>query len=484
MIKFVFDYDASRKMGQVQSDYLDNLCEHFSIEDPIANIKKMRYGSFIPSRMYAITRAGRFKLGMFAEIANYISSLNIPYKMVVTPLLHEKFFADYGITDLVKLSLPLRDYQETGILKCLKQGNGVAVSATASGKTLIIATLVETIRKNSEKSHKTLIVVPGIQLVEQTFNDLLEYGVDSKILSRWSGDHAYNSNSKIVIASLSILQSKKSDLQILEDCDLFIADEVHKFRKGNKANKLLDKVKTIHRFGFTGTMPEDKMDEWNIIGRFGPILMKKTSKELQDKDYVTDAKVQVVRIKYKEPFVYKNCSTFLEPTARYNEECEYIYNNSFRNGVISQLAHKVNNNMLILVDRIDQGELLTKTIKEHKKGKKVFFIRGSVEVQDREKIRQIMETNNNVVCVAITSIFSTGINIKNLHYILFASAGKAKIKIIQSIGRGLRLHASKDMLIIFDICDILEYSVKHLAKRLSLYTKEKIKYAIKEINEK
>jgi len=140
--------------------------------------------------------------------------------------------------------------------------------------------------------------------------------------------------------------------------------------------------------------------------------------------------------------------------------------------------------MLVLVDRIEHGETLTAEIKKHSKKKKVYFIRGSVEVDDREKIRRIMETNDNVVCVAITSIFSTGINIKNLHYILFANAGKAKIKIIQSIGRGLRLHENKDMLIIFDISDRLEYSNKHLSKRLSLYNKEKIKYAIEEIIEK
>jgi len=470
-------------MGIVQSDYLDNLREHFSVKDPLAGLKKQRYGRFIPIRTYAITPGGRFKLGMFGDIANYVRDLNIPYKMIITEPLKEAFFCNYNISNIVKLKYDLRDYQELAVTKALKQGNGVIVSATASGKTLIIASLVETIRANSHKDHKTIIVVPGIQLVEQTYKDFIQYGVNRNVISKWSGDNTCDKTSKIIITSLSILQSKLADLSILNTCDLFIADECHKFRIGNKANSLLKSVNTPHTYGFSGTMPENKIDEWNIIGMFGPILLRKTSNDLQKQDFITDAIVQVIRIKYKIPLVYKTRATVVDPSAKYNEECDYIYKNEYRNRCISKLAHNTDKNILILVDRIEQGEILTKTISEIDSNKTVYFIRGSVDVEDREKIRNLMETSDNIICIAITAIFSTGINIKNLHYILFASAGKAKIKIIQSIGRGLRLHDNKDRLIIFDICDILEYSTKHLSKRLSLYNKEKIKYVIKEINE-
>jgi len=471
-------------MGSVQSEYLDNLREHFSVEDPIAGIKKMRYGGFMPTRIYAITQSGRFKLGMFSEIANYIRSLNIPYKMVVTEPLKTQYFCNYNIKSIKKLSYDLRDYQETAVIKGLKQGNGVIVSATASGKTYIIATLVETIRQNSHKKHTTVILVPGIQLVEQTYKDFLEYGINRNIITKWSGNNKLNPTAKIIIANISILQSKKSDISILSTCDLFIADEVHKFRQGNSVNKLLKLVKTKNRYGFSGTMPENKIDQWNIVGLFGPILMSKSSNELQKEDYIATSKVQVIKIKYKDPLVYKTTATILDPTARYNEELDYIYDNEYRNGIITKLSERVDKNILILVDRIKHGEELTRVIKTCTKCKSVYFIRGQVDVEDREKIRSIMETEDNIVCVAISSIFSTGINIKNLHYILFACAGKAKIKIIQSIGRGLRLHENKDMLTIFDVADVLEYSNKHLYKRLLLYKKEKINYAIKEIVEK
>ena len=117
------------------------------------------------------------------------------------------------------------------------------------------------------------------------------------------------------------------------------------------------------------------------------------------------------------------------------------------------------------------------------KNKQVFFIRGEVAIDEREKVKKLMENTTNVVCIAISKIFSTGINIKNLHYIVFAGGGKAKIKIIQSIGRGLRLHKDKTGVIIIDIADMLHYSNQHYTKRLKLYKNEKIDYGIKRIKE-
>jgi len=142
------------------------------------------------------------------------------------------------------------------------------------------------------------------------------------------------------------------------------------------------------------------------------------------------------------------------------------------------------NNSLVMVDYIEHGELLFNLIKEQHPNKQVFFIRGEVEISEREKVRQLMEQHNDIIVVAISKIFSTGVNIKNLHYIIFACGGKAKIKIVQSIGRGLRLHKDKSQLIIFDIADNYRYSSAHLDKRILLYEKEKIKFAIKEITEK
>jgi superfamily II DNA or RNA helicase len=155
----------------------------------------------------------------------------------------------------------------------------------------------------------------------------------------------------------------------------------------------------------------------------------------------------------------------------------------FRNNVIGKLSCKLANNTLILIDYIEHGETLYKTIKQICPDKQIYFIRGEVEVTEREKIRALIENRSDVIVVAISKIFSTGINIKNLHFIVFACGGKAKIKIVQSIGRGLRLHKDKDKLIIFDIADEFKYSTAHMQKRITLYEKEKIQYSIKDIQE-
>jgi len=137
-----------------------------------------------------------------------------------------------------------------------------------------------------------------------------------------------------------------------------------------------------------------------------------------------------------------------------------------------------------MVDYINHGEILFEIVKKQIPDKQVFFVRGDVEIEERDRIRKLMEEHTNVVVIAISKIFSTGINIKNLHYIIFACGGKAKIKIVQSIGRGLRLHKDKNKLIIFDITDNLYYSQRHSEKRKQLYDKEQIPYTEKDIKEK
>ena len=141
------------------------------------------------------------------------------------------------------------------------------------------------------------------------------------------------------------------------------------------------------------------------------------------------------------------------------------------------------NNGLILVDYIEHGELLLEALQLICKHKDVYFIQGSVDIEQRKDIQNYMEAQKNVIVIAISKIFSTGINIKNLHYIVFAGGGKAKIKIVQSIGRGLRLHIDKKELIIFDIADNLRYGQRHVEQRLTLYDAEQIKYTFTQFNE-
>jgi superfamily II DNA or RNA helicase len=133
-----------------------------------------------------------------------------------------------------------------------------------------------------------------------------------------------------------------------------------------------------------------------------------------------------------------------------------------------------------MVDRIDHGLALMDLLKQITK-KPFYFIRGTTDIEEREEIRKLMNHQNDIIVVAMSKIFSTGINIPNLHNIIFASAGKAKIKIMQSIGRALRLHPNKKVANIFDISDNTIYSRKHLQQRITLYDNEKYLYEIKNL---
>jgi superfamily II DNA or RNA helicase len=190
--------------------------------------------------------------------------------------------------------------------------------------------------------------------------------------------------------------------------------------------------------------------------------------------------VQILDVQYKSRPAPPETNS---PTERYRKELEFISKNKFRNDMLQKLSSKFDNNCLIMVDYIEHGEILYDKLTKECKDKHVYYIRGEVDIEEREKVRQLMETRKDIIIVAISKIFSTGIDIKNLHYIIFASGGKAKIKIIQSIGRGLRLHKDKERLIIFDIADNLQYGLQHVAKRIQFYENESITYATQTIKE-
>ena len=477
-----FDYDVKKRMAQMSGDHFDEIREHFSVANEGAKFARYK-NRFAPSRKYVITPQGRFDAGLYYDIRKFIKENTDETRIHVSEALRDvvkpSYVQEYN-SNRPRLSLELRDYQQDIVDVCLKVGRGVTVLATAGGKTLTIASLVESIYQKN-KNIKCLILVPDLGLVNQTYSDFVEYKT-TFLHSRWTGNNKLNLGSNVIIANMGIVQSDKSDVSWTQDIDLLIIDEVHKLRRDNKINNLIKKIRTPHKYGFTGTLPEQMIDQWNIFGKIGPVLYEKNSFQLREEDYVANVKVQVIKIEYKDkPPVYP--SDRYDPTARFRREHQFLSKNTFRNNVISKLSERFDNNCLIMVDYIEHGEELYGVLQEQCKNKRVFFIRGEVGVDEREQVKKLMEKTQDVVCIAISKIFSTGINIKNLHYIVFAGGGKAKVKIIQSIGRGLRLHKDKKGVIIIDIADELHYSYQHYTKRLKLYKGEKINYGIKKIKE-
>lgn len=474
-----FDYDPGRRVGIVSGSYFDQIRNIFSVENDAAKFAR-HYGRFIAKRKYLITPTGRFEPCLFYEIRKYLKNNKIDIKLHQTEEFRKIILPSYKTTDVAQLSLPLRDYQNSVVSACLRMGRGVTVLATAGGKTLTIASLIESVYK-TDKSFKCLIIVPDLMLVNQTYGDFKDYKVKFSF-SKWTGNHKLNLSSNIIIANMGILQSSKTNIDWIEHIDMLIVDEVHKLRKGNKINKVLKNIRTNHRFGFTGTMPESHEDQWNIIGKIGPILYEKNSFQLRKDKYIANAEALVLKLEYtKPPAHFMRRPT--DPGERYRKESEYLRANPFRNNVLSTIVSNFTNNGLILVDYISHGEILEQHLKSKCKDKEVYFIRGDVPVEDRDKIKKLIEKKKNIICVAISKIFSTGISINNLHYIVFAGGGKAKIKILQSIGRGLRKHKDKKKVLIVDVADQLYYGVKHMKKRLKIYKDENLNYGIKTIRE-
>jgi superfamily II DNA or RNA helicase len=480
------EFDIKKKKGIYQGDYFDEVREHFSVKNDAAKFSRNR---FMPSRKYAITNTGRFDPCLLKDIINFLEK-NTEYTIqkikISKDLLKENNPSYY---DWVKsphfsnnefpLSLKLRDYQKEIVDKCLNFGRGTVVLATAGGKTLVMASVLSKLWEMNNE-FKGCLIVPNLGLVEQSYNDFIEYGVPFK-LTKWTGSNELNLSGNLVICNMSILQSKNSNIDWLQHVDILMIDECHHVKKSNDITKIIDTVTTNHKFGFTGTLPEDMLDQWTIKGKIGPVIYEKRSFELRKDEYVVPAVAQIIQLNYKN----KPLRTFGNSlaTENYKNEIDFLKRSVFRNKIIEKLAKNSKNNALILVDYLDHGEILYNLLKSNLKEKEVFYIRGEVEVSDRERIKKIMEYKENVICVAISKIFSTGINIKNLHYIIFGGGGKSKIKILQSIGRGLRLHASKLTLYIIDIADQLYYGMQHQTKRQNFYDQENIPHQKITLNE-
>jgi superfamily II DNA or RNA helicase len=480
MVQITLDYDSTRKKGIIVSDYLPNIREHFSVEDK-QQVFKRRYaiGYRPQTRLYAITPQGRFETRLVFSILEFLQKQDIQFNIELTDKFKEVIFIPELKENLTKLNLELRDYQEESVRLALKNKSGVIILPTSAGKTLVIATLVKSIQ--DQYDFKALILVPDIQLVAQTYSDFIDYGILESEITKWTGSTEPDKNAKIVISNAQILLSEKQDLSLLKDIKLLVIDEVHKLKYGNKINKVVEQIPALFRYGFTGTLPDYKIDQWNIFGKIGRVIYFKESIDLRDQNYISQVHVAALKLTYKNTPQFTTPSMH-NPTAGYEEEITWLQTNPYRNAIIIKLVNKSDKNTLIMVDRIAHGEELLKVLQESTK-KQVHFVHGAVEIEEREMIRKLMEEHDNVACIAISKIFSTGINIKNLHNIIFAAIGKARIKIIQSIGRSLRKHSSKKLATIFDIWDNLRYGNKHMVERLALYDREQIPYSVTELTE-
>ena len=476
MIKF----SLSNSKVRIESAELDSIREYFSVKDETARFRLRGRARFYANpRIYGITPTGLFEPGLFYDVLSYCKNtlpdeeIDIVNSDEFLSVVKPQEYKDYEIYDSLKYEL--RDYQKESVKQALKLGRGIIKLGTGGGKTLTIASLLMTLFKNNEKI-KILIVVPDLGLVNQTYKDFEDYDVKFKY-TRWTGKIKPDLTANCIIANRGILQSQFQDNDWIQYVDCLVVDECHTIKKSNKISKMVNNIFTNNKFGLTGTLPDNKPDEWNIKGKIGSVIYDKDSYSLRLEQYLTNVSVSFINISYKTKPIYNSGDN------NFKNELDFIYNSEYRNNLIKGLCGKFNNNSLILVNHLAHGDALYDKLSECE-DKQVFFVKGEVEVEERDRVKKIMEKSSNVICIAMSSIFSTGINIKNIHMIMFASGGKSFIRTIQSIGRGLRLHESKNKLVILDLADQLTYGDRHAEKRKQIYLQEKINFKVTDIVEK
>jgi superfamily II DNA or RNA helicase len=364
-----------------------------------------------------------------------------------------------------------RDYQVEGVYDALRHNRKLLISPTASGKSLMIYGIV---RYYVERKQNILVVVPTTSLVEQMYKDFADYGWDvgSYCHKIYAGKERETDSQVIITTWQSIYKLPK---QYFSRFNVVVGDEAHNFKSKSLVSIMTKLFDAKYRFGFTGTLDGSQTHKWVLEGLFGPSYKIIRTDELMHKGHVAQLDINILILKHS-PHRFEN----------FEEEVQYIINHQKRNNFIKNLALDLKGNTLILYSRVEtHGEPLYNLINNSKiDDRNVFFIHGGVDVEDREKVREITEKENNAIIVASYGTFSTGINIRNLHNVIFASPSKSRIRNLQSIGRVLRKGNNKTKATLYDIADDISYksrknyTLNHLIERIKIYNEENFSYEI------
>jgi superfamily II DNA or RNA helicase len=379
-------------------------------------------------------------------------------------------------------SLEVREHQLNAFVHSMQSKRALLVSPTASGKSLIIYLLFRQLHEY--QNLKGLVIVPTTSLVEQLYSDFADYNNDNMepYLHRIYQGKEKTTDKALTISTWQSLY--KMPKEYFEQFDYVIGDEAHLFKAQSLTTILTACINAKYRIGLTGTLDGTKTHKLVLEGLFGPVKTVTTTKELIDKKQLAEFEIKCLVLKHNE-----DIAKFLKDKD-YNEEIQYLIGNEKRNKFIKNLAVSLHTNTLVLYQMVDKhGRILYDMISQTKNigDRKVFFVHGGTDTEDREEIRRIMEIENDAIVVASFGTFSTGINIRNLHNIIFASPSKSRIRNLQSIGRGLRQSEGKEIATLYDIADDLRvgkhmnFTLRHFVERVKIYNEERFPFKIYKI---
>jgi len=456
------------------------LADQFTFEVPGAQFSPAYKKKFWDGKIRLFnTQNGQIYVGLLDRVIQFCKDREYTYefrdnKRYGTPFEVNDYISQEGVKDYMNAICKHspRSYQVEGVYDALRHNRKLLISPTASGKSLMIYSIV---RYFVEKQQNTLIVVPTTSLVEQMYKDFADYGWDvGSFCHKIYAGKERETDSQVIITTWQSIY--KLPRKYFERFSVVIGDEAHQFKSKSLISIMTKLADAKFRYGFTGTLDGSQTHKWVLEGLFGPSYKIIKTNELMKKGHLAKLDINVLLLKHP-PTKFEN----------FEEEVQYIIGHHRRNNFIKNLALDLRGNTLILYARVEKhGQPLYELINNSNiiENRNVFFIHGGVDTEDREKVRAITEQENNAIIVASYGTFSTGINIKNLHNVIFASPSKSRIRNLQSIGRVLRKGDKKTKATLYDIADDISYKSKknytlnHLIERIKIYNQENFNYDI------
>ena len=450
---FTFDVPGAKFMPQYRSKYWDGKIRLFNIQK---------------NEIY---------VGLLDKVTSFCKKHDYEWEFVDTkfyglPYEENDKISDEGVKDYVTSisKHKPRKYQIEGISDALKKNRRLIISPTGSGKSLMIYAIT---RYHAEHQRRVLIIVPTTSLVEQMYKDFIEYGwdVDEYCHRIYAGKDLLSEKSVIISTWQSIYKLPKTWFKY----DVVIGDEAHQFKSKSLVSIMTKLYDTKYRYGFTGTLDGTQTHKWVLEGLFGPSYKIINTSDLQEAGFLARLNIKILLLKH-DPKAFD----------LYEDEVQYLIGHEKRNKFIKNLALDLKGNTLILYSRVaTHGQILYDLINTNERP--VFFVHGGVDATEREEVRELTERENNAIIIASYGTFSTGINIKRLHNIIFASPSKSRIRTLQSIGRVLRKGMGKVNATLYDVADDTKkgskqnYTLNHLIERIKYYNEEKFNYEIIQI---
>jgi superfamily II DNA or RNA helicase len=468
---------------EVDEDISREISDYFTFEVPGAKFmpqfrNRMWDGKI---RMFS-PHNGRIYVGLLPYIKEYCTKKSIEYT-IEEGVENDRNVIRESVRGFAESLRPtsrgkpiqFRDYQIDAIWHAIRTNRCLLLSPTASGKSLIIYTLI---RYYHMMGLKTLILVPTTSLVEQMYSDFIDYGWKDEYIHRVYAGNDKGSKKPLVVSTWQSIYKLHSPYFAQYGC--IIGDEAHMF-KAKSLTDIMTKSRNVrYRFGLTGTLDGTETHRLVLEGLFGQVKKIISTKELIDRGTLAKLEIDCIVLKHTEEEAQR------VRYYTYAEEINYLVSHPKRNKFIEKLCKNIKGNTLLLFQLVEKhGVLLYNELK--KLDRKVFFVYGGTTTDTREKIRAITELEKDAIIVASYGTFSTGINIRNIHNIVFASPSKSRVRVLQSIGRGLRQTDEKDTIKLFDVSDNLSYksrpnyTYRHFTQRLNIYKEEQFKYEINRI---